>query len=150
MCLYAFTSTEHVTFNNRRFRSRPAVSVSDLYDCIHFHAAYLTAAIDGTLHCAMTDSDTCITIGIVFDFSSFVIFSNHGFLTQEGVFFTLATTEHSATNRNLLSTFGNSLIAITRFRLLRTDIHEGITRNIGQITTAIDITSDIGTSYYSL
>ena len=168
MSLYTLTTTVYATGDFRctsgRIRCRiHAISETNRHRRIHLHSTDLTTAIDTTVHRTITDDDSriaiMITIGIVGFINTSTIDSHHGFLTSECGCFTLTTSEHITmiSISNAIYTDGNTgsswcnanifyNIRCCRIIILfSTNIDLRATCDISQLTTTIDITSDVGT-----
>ena len=123
MSILTFTGTEYATGNNGRTCSRLC---SYLYWCVSFCSTYLTAAIDETIYCAITNAD--------------VSTAYHTFVTLEGIGKTPAASIYITGNSHARSSWGDACIVIFSswfvFIIIdgssfyRTDIHERTTNNI--------------------
>ena len=148
MSLQTLSATEYVTLNLRCTtcgRNRCITSTkSNHYLRILFYSGNLTTAIDVTVYRTITNNNSCVAIGII-GISTSVVGSYHGFVTEEIVCFTLATAEDISCDSHLLGTFCNRNSVSIYF--LSTDVYQGVTRDISQVTTTIDIAQNIGTQY---
>ena len=136
--ILTLTSAEYVAHDDRctstSFKSYRHI-------CIPFYSANLTTAIDRTFHHSVTDGDICCILG------SFIT-HHHGFLTGEGVGFTLTTTIDIAcdigTLHVLVCTHRIETVIIhtfVQFNLLyRTDINGRDTNDVGFVTSTVNST----------
>ena len=152
MRLFTLTATEHVTHDNRGTGGGTTwcytVSGSYRHHRVLLDSANFTAAIDVTSHRAVIDVDSRSTSGIIY---TIAVLSYHGFVTEEVVIITHATSEHITNDvsthdgRRMLINISRGRVIVNRcqgYRCSRTNIHRWITDDVCSITTAIDITDD--------
>ena len=127
MCRNTSTSTEYTTINNRCTSSRYS---SYRHLRIPFYSAHFTATIDVTIHCTVTNGNFRSFIFIFFCCEicacTSIINTHHGLRAREFVCLTLTASKDILSN----CTTG--------------DVHLRVSFYIRQITTAINITSNLG------
>ena len=130
MSSHTLTAAENISFDIGR-----TSSISFCFICftsnrhlrIIFHTAYLTAAIDVTIHRSIADADIRIL--------------DHGFLALECLITTLTGTEHIATN--CTTSHVNEAIATTTKISLSAVSQRRICTYITNLTATIDVTLNI-------
>ena len=154
--LYTFTGTIDVAIDDRGTRSA-CNRKTDRHHRVPFHTAYLATTIDSAFNRAVTDADSCTYIGRFFRNNTTSIvginLTHHGLRTGERVGNTLTTTEDVTLNGHaiVICTGNTNAFVFYDIRCCQViifdsaDVYVGVTRHIGQITTAIDVANDIGT-----